>query len=426
MYGPPPGGRPVPPPPRSPLPPRPEPPPPAPEPTEVAEGAEAADAAEAQGRPRPSAPAKGERATVVVRMTGARRIANYFRKMVVKPDFFIEAGSVVNVIDREGARIGAGFYNPKSELALRMLGAEVEDDFLERRIKEAVGLRESMKIDATAWRVCHSEGDGLPGLVIDRYDDVYSIEIFSLGMLKLLPRIRNMFPKTYASADERTQELEGFTMPFERAPEGVVVREGNVQFRVDFTRGHKTGFFCDQRENRAYVAELSKGKDVLDLCCYTGGFAVSAAKAGANRVVGIDLDEDALETARQNARLNKVKVDFLHQDLFNYLRQVKERFDVVIVDPPKMAKMREELDDAKKAYFDMNFLAAKVVRPGGVLVSCSCTGLVQPDEFLRIVQSAGLERELRTFKVAGAGPDHPISSLYPEGQYLKVVYSRVV
>jgi len=344
--------------------------------------------------------------------------------MVVKPEVFIEAGSIVDVVDRTGANLGCGFYNPKSEITIRMIGAP-EDELIESRLRRAVEFRATLGIDANAYRVCHSEGDGLSGLVVDRYADVHSIEIFSLGMLKQLETIRKFFPNSFVQADARTQELEGFTLPAEKPPEGVVVQEQGVQFRVDFARGHKTGFFCDQRENRKAVAELARGKDLLDLCCYTGGFAVSAAKAGARRAIGIDMDEEALETARQNARLNKVKVDFFHQDIFNYLKQCKEKFDVVVLDPPKMAREAEDLPKARRGYNDMNALAARVVKPGGILISCSCTGLVGAEEFLQIVQRAS-ERELRTFRIAGAGPDHPISNLYPEGRYLKVIYSLVI
>ncbi len=370
-----------------------------------------------------TAPA-GSRPAVRLRVPGSRHHLFFFRKMVVKPETFIEAGTIVDVVDRGGAPIGCGFYNPKSEIALRMLGTP-EDDLIERRLRAAVAFRESLGIEADAYRVCHSEGDGLSGLVVDRYADVHSVELFSLGMLRQLDVIRKFFPKAFVQADERTQQLEGFTLPAQPPPEGVVVQEHGVQFRVDFARGHKTGFFCDQRENRRAVAALARGKDLLDLCCYTGGFSVSAAKAGARRVVGVDMDEAALETARQNARLNKVKVDFFHQDVFNYLKQCRERFDVVVLDPPKMAREREDLPKARRGYHDLNALASRVVRPGGILVTCSCTGLVSEQEFLQIVQQAS-ERELRTFRIAGAGPDHPVSSLYPEGRYLKVVYSVVV
>jgi len=369
-------------------------------------------------------PDAAPRPVIRLRVPGSRHHLFFFRKMVIKPETFIEAGTIVDVVDRGGATVGCGFYNPKSEIAVRMLGAP-EENLIEKRLETAVRFRESLKIDADAYRVCHSEGDGLSGLVVDRYAGVHSIEIFSLGMLKQLDVLKKFFPDAYVQADARTQELEGFKLPASKPPEGVVIQEHGVQFRVDFARGHKTGFFCDQRENRQAVAELSRGKDLLDLCCYTGGFAVSAAKAGARRVVGIDMDEEALETARQNARLNKVKVDFFHQDVFNYLKQCREKFDVVVLDPPKMAREAEDLPKARRGYHDMNALASRVVKPGGVLVSCSCTGLVQPEEFLQIVQRAS-ERELRTFRITGAGPDHPVSSLYPEGRYLKVLYSLVV
>ncbi|HLY10900.1 MAG TPA: class I SAM-dependent rRNA methyltransferase [Planctomycetota bacterium] len=370
-----------------------------------------------------SAPAT-PRPSVRLRVPGSRHHLFFFRKMVVKPEMFIDAGTIVDVVDRTGATVGCGFYNPKSEIAIRMLGA-AEEGLVEKRLKAAIAFRDSLGIASDAYRVCHSEGDGLSGLIVDRYGPVHSIEIFSLGMLKQLDVVRRVFPGAFVQADARTQELEGFTLAPEKPPEGVVIQEHGVQFRVDFARGHKTGFFCDQRENRKAVADLSRGKDLLDLCCYTGGFSVSAAKAGALRVVGVDMDEDALETARQNARLNRVKVDFFHQDVFNYLKQCREKFDVVVLDPPKMAREVEDLPKARRGYHDLNALASRVVKPGGILVSCSCTGLVPAEEFLQIVQRAS-ERELRTFRISGAGPDHPVSNLYPEGRYLKVLYSVVV
>jgi 23S rRNA (cytosine1962-C5)-methyltransferase len=364
------------------------------------------------------------RPAIRLRVPGDRKHLFFFRKMVVKPERFIEAGAIVDVVDRAGAPVGCGFYNPKSEVAVRMLG-QPEDNLIENRLRAAVAFRESLKIDADAYRLCHSEGDGLSGLVIDRYGEVHSVEIFSLGMLKQVDVVKALLPNVFVQADERTQTLEGFRLPASKPPEGVVIREHGVHYRVDFARGHKTGFFCDQRENRKMVAELARGKDLLDLCCYTGGFAVAAAKNGANRVVGVDMDEEALETARQNAKLNRVRVDFFHQDVFNYLKQSREKFDVVVLDPPKMTSDREEIPKAKRGYFDMNRLAARVVKPGGILVSCSCTGLVSEEVFVQIVQQA-CERELRTFRITGAGPDHPVSNLYPEGRYLKVVYSIVV
>lgn len=348
----------------------------------------------------------------------------YYRKMVRRSD--VEPGSLVEVFDRKGQAVGVGFYNPRSELAVRLLsGGDIE-----RTLREAIEFREkTLRLPEVtdAYRVCHGEGDGLPGLVVDRYGPVHAIELHALGFFRLLDRVRASFGNAFVRASEEIQRLEGFRLPVSAPPEGIVIREHELQYRIDFARGHKTGFFCDQRDNRRFLASLSSGRRVLDLCCYTGGFALSAARAGAERVTAVDLDEEVLDTARQNARLNRVKVEFLHADLFNYLRQARETFDLIVLDPPKMAASRDDLPRAKKSYFDMNYLALKVLPPGGILVSCSCSGLVSEEDFLGILRAAAREagRTLQVFRVAGAGPDHPVSSSYPEGRYLKTVFSQV-
>src|SRR5690242_276265 len=173
-----------------------------------------------------NAPASS-RPAIRLRVPGSRHHLFFFRKMVVKPEGFIEAGTIVDVLDRGGANLGCGFYNPKSEIAVRMLGAP-EENLIENRLRAAVAFRDSLKIEADAYRVCHSEGDGLSGLVVDRYAGLHSIEIFSLGMLKQLDVLRKFFPGAYVQADARTQELEGFTLPEEKPPEGVVVQEHGV------------------------------------------------------------------------------------------------------------------------------------------------------------------------------------------------------
>jgi len=346
----------------------------------------------------------------------------YYRKMVRRSD--VEPGSLVDVRDRAGKAVGVGYYNPRSELALRLLRKEDVAELM----RQAVAFREkTLRLPeiADAYRVFHAEADGIPGLVIDRLGPVHSIEVYTFGAFRLLEKVAGVFPRIFVRAPEEAERLEGFRVPPGAPPEGVIVREHGVQFRIDFARGHKTGFFCDQRDNRQVVAGLAKGRSVLDLCTYTGGFALAAARAEATRVVGVDLDEEALETARQNARLNRVKIEFRHADLFNYLRQVRETFEVIVLDPPKMAHDREDLGRAKKAYFDMNYLALKHLSPGGILVSCSCSGLVSNEDFLTIVRAAAREagREVGFFRMGGAGPDHPVSSLYPEGRYLKAVFS---
>lgn len=383
----------------------------------------------------------GPRPTVRLRVRGARGHLHFFQKMVHRPDAPIDPGTLVDVVDRDGAFVGRGFYNPRSTIAVRLLTTDpaepVGDDFFRSRLRAAVALRHDLlrlPEVTDAYRVCHAEGDGLSGLIVDRLGPVLSIELFSRGFFKLLEPVKGWllehFPgsRFHVRADAEIAEIEGFRPPAGEALQGVVVREHGLEFRIDFEHGHKTGFFCDQRDNRCAAGRLARGLEVLDLCTYTGGFAISAAKGGAKRVVAVDLDEKALEVARQNGRLNKVKVDFLHADLFNYLRQAREKFGFVILDPSKQAREPEDLPKARRGYHDMNALAMKALAPNGLLLSCSCSGLVGEEEFLNILRAAAqtVGRTLQIFFVTGAAPDHPVSGLFPEGRYLKAVFSRVM
>jgi 23S rRNA (cytosine1962-C5)-methyltransferase len=194
---------------------------------------------------------------------------------------------------------------------------------------------------------------------------------------------------------------------------------------------HKTGFFLDQRDNRLILSELCGGKRVLDICCNSGGFGVYAkARGGANEVIGLDLDEEAIELAKQNAKLNGASIRYIQADLFSWLRDVipnGERFDVVVLDPAKLTRDRESVDQALRKYCDMNRLALQVVSPGGILLTCSCTGLVSEADFLESLRRAAWQagRTIQIFKVSGAGPDHPFLLTVPEGRYLKAVFCRV-
>ncbi|HEY2787457.1 MAG TPA: class I SAM-dependent methyltransferase, partial [Fimbriiglobus sp.] len=211
-----------------------------------------------------------------------------------------------------------------------------------------------------------------------------------------------------------------------------IVTEHGLRFRVAPGSKHKTGFFLDQRDNRLSLSSFCGGKRVLDLCCNTGGFAINAkAKGGAADVTGVDLDEQALGLAAQNANLNQARVRFVQADLFAWLRDVLpngERWDVVVLDPAKMTRDREAVDEALRKYEDMNRLALKAVAPGGVFLTCSCTGLVSEADFLVMLKRAAFQagRQIQVFKIAGAAPDHPFLAHVPEGRYLKAVYCRVL
>ena len=367
-----------------------------------------------------------------------------FQKMVEKPVAKPKPGSLVDIVDNTGAWVGRGFYNGHSRIALRVLTADpdeaVDEAWFARKIRAAVALRRDLlKLDQTtdAWRVVHSEGDGISGLVVDRYGDLLVVEFFSAGPFRyrewIYSALSKEFPgcRFYSFSEEHVQKQESFDFRSPPAPEPSVITEHGLKFRASPGSGHKTGFFADQRDNREYLTRFTEGKRVLDICCNSGGFAIYAkARGGAEEVIGIDLDEEILEIAEKNARLNNTKVKFVQADLFPYLRDAHQRgeqFDVVILDPAKLTRDREQVIAALKKYNDMNKLAMQVVRPGGILLTCSCTGLVSEDEFLDMIRRAAFYagRTVQILKVTGAGADHPVMAHVKESRYLKAVFCRV-
>ena len=350
-----------------------------------------------------------------------------------------------------------GIYNPKSEVAVRLYswwGQWPDDAFWESKIRDAVSLRRDiLKLDKVtdAYRVLHGESDGTPGLVVDRYGDCLSAEVFSLGMYKRCEPILAMLAKELGTKHTLIQECpqfisqEGCSVANRASPElpsSVVINENGVKYRVHFGTGHKTGFFCDQRDNRHRLAQLCEGKSVLDLCCYTGGFSVQAAKAGnASEVTGVDLDAEPLATAKKNADINQTRVRFVQSDAFAFMRdmlRIGRQYDVVVLDPPKLIRSRLELEEGSHKHFDLNRLAIQLVKPGGILLTCSCAGLLDDESFHGIVRSAakatGFDdsgsplppRTLQILHSHGAAPDHPVVAHCPETGYLKSIWARVL
>ena len=367
-----------------------------------------------------------------------------FQKMVEKPAARIAPGSVVDVRDRSGQWVGRGFYNGHSRISLRLLTANPDEPidaaFFARKLTAAISLRrDTLKLDAAtdAYRLVHSEADGLSGLVIDRFGNTIVLEFFAAGMFKqraaILDGLKAHYPEArfYWFAEEHVGKQESFDCRPPEPPPPDVITEHGVKFRVAPGSKHKTGFFLDQRDNRRTLAAFCGGKRVLDLCCNSGGFSVYAKSlGGASEVVGVDLDETAIELAKQNARLNNAAVRYVQADLFPWLRDVVpngERFDVVVLDPAKLTRDRESVDLALKKYCDMNRLALMAVTPGGIFLTCSCTGLVGEADFLESVRRAAWQagRQLQVLKVSGAGSDHPFLMSVPEGRYLKAVFARV-
>jgi 23S rRNA (cytosine1962-C5)-methyltransferase len=384
-----------------------------------------------------------------------------YRKRIARFDASVRPGDLVAVCVERGTVFGYGLFNPRAEICVRLLrwGTEPPDQaFWTGQFSRAAALRRDLLgLDSVTdtYRLIHSEGDGLSGIVVDRFADVLSAEAFSLGMFQ---RGADLLQQLGALCGTRawvlrpgpaTLDQEAFEAPplqSAGAPATVTVQEYGTRFRVRFADGYKTGFFCDQRENRRRLAAYCGGKSVLDLCCYTGGFAVQAKKLGnAAEVTGVELDENPLELARENARLNQVRVNFVQSDAFAYMRDMLRngrQYDVVVLDPPKLIRTRDELEDGRRKHFDLNRLAMQLVRPGGLFLSCTCSGLLDDEEFFKLLHSAARQagplletsatakphhapRTMQILGKTGAAPDHPIASNCPETEYLRAVWMRL-
>jgi 23S rRNA (cytosine1962-C5)-methyltransferase len=410
---------------------------------------------------RPLIPESFDDLPTVLAKTGAAHPYLY-RKRIDRFDASARPGDLVAVrLDRRTV-VGYGHFNPRAEMTVRMLswGSEPPGEaFWEDRLATAVALRRDLlKLDAVtdAYRLIHAEGDGLSGMVVDKLGDVLSAEAFSLGMYQrsadLLERLAK---RTGASAwivrpgpaTMAQEAFEGSVLRSDTAPAAVTIQEYGTRFRVFFEGGHKTGFFCDQRENRRRLAGYCAGKSVLDLCCYTGGFALQAKKLGnAADVTGVDLDEEPIRLARENAGLNQARINFVTSDVFAYMRDMlrnHRQYDVVVLDPPKLIRSRDEFDEGRAKHFDLNRLAMQLVRPGGLLLSCTCSGLLDEAEFLKLLRSAARQagpvgdstsqgrplheaRSLQILEKTGAAADHPVASNCPEGEYLRAIWMRVL
>lgn len=363
---------------------------------------------------------------------------------VVKPDQKVRGGAVVDIIERSGQWIGRGFYNGHARIALRVLTTRrdesIDDAFFTRRLARAIELRQQLGIVGVtnAYRLVHSEGDGLSGLVVDRFGDQLVVEYFAAGMYRFRPVIERLLQERFPSArsyfymEEHLQKQESIDVRSPEPPTGTLtIQEHGLSFLVTPGSKQKTGFFADQRDNRRALADLTRGGRVLDLCCSTGGFAIYARTlGGAAAVTGIDLDEPAIAIAQRNAALNHAQIDWQRADIYSWLRAAAaagQRYDVVVLDPARQTRDPRELDAALGRYIDMNKLAMAVTAPGGLLLSCSCSGLVREEDFLEVIRraAASVGREAQIFRLSGAAPDHPFLAHALESRYLKAAWMRV-
>lgn len=373
-----------------------------------------------------------------------------FSGALQQPPHWIEAGGLVDVKSATGQFVARGYYNPQTDIAIRILtrdsSEEIDADFLRRRVRQAVELRHVFDPDITnAFRLINAEGDGMPGLVVDRYAEVLVAQIHTLGMERLRPLLvealltgtdtRGILMRNDGQARQREGlEMEEPGVVAGAVPTQVTIRENNVLFTVDPWAGQKTGFFLDQRDKREALRKYTYGARVLNCFSYTGGFSVYAALTSpATQVVSIDISAPAIEFARQHFVLNGLDPghhEFRIANVFDYLEEARlsnERFDVVVLDPPAFARTQSARANALKAYRRLNLLGMQVLRPGGILLTCSCSGAVGMDDLLGVLAQSGqrLGRSIQLLESYSHGVDHPVHLAMPETSYLKAVFCRV-
>jgi 23S rRNA (cytosine1962-C5)-methyltransferase len=357
------------------------------------------------------------------------------------------AGDTVEVHSASGEFLALAAYSPKSQIVARVWDWKkrvIDGAFFYDRVKQAVQQRRALldAQDTDAVRLVNGESDGLPGMVADRYADTIVMQLSSAGADRWREAIADALMEVSGAArlwersDAEVRKLEGLPAAIgplrgRREPTRVALTENGLTFHVDLEHGHKTGFYLDQRDNRRLVRMLASGRDVLDGFCYTGGFAVNAAAGGARSVLAVDSSAEALELARGNAGINAVTgVNWVEGDVFLLLRKFRDErrtFDLVVLDPPKFAPTAAHVAKAARAYKDINLLAFKLLRPGGILVTFSCSGGVSADLFQKIVAGSALDAGVQAQIIdrLGPGADHPVALNFPEGDYLKGLLCRL-
>lgn len=369
----------------------------------------------------------------------------------------VGSGDVCVAVSEKGRYLATGFYNAGSKLRFRMLSVNandrVDEAFWKRKIRWAIQYRQRvMGSDFRCCRILFGDADGFPGLTVDRYEDVLSVEIFCLGtelrkeqiytqLLDVFDEIGEPISSVRERSEGRLRQLEGLEdcSGFVRLPgraltekNEVIITENGIRYAVDVAEGQKTGYFLDQKYNRAAAAKLARGLRVLDCCTHTGGFALNCAAAGAASVLGIDVSEAAVEQCRKNAALNEFEtVRFETHDVFDFLRDTLEKgekpWDLIVLDPPAFTKSRSTVRNAGKGYTELNYLAMRLLPRGGYLVTCSCSRFMTPDLFLQCVSDAALQAgvTLRLIEKRGASPDHPVKIGAPDTEYLKCLIFQV-
>lgn len=360
-------------------------------------------------------------------------------------------GADINIYDCNNNFLAVAAYSPNSQIRARVWSfnkdEKIDKDFFKTKILKAYEARKLM-LEVTAMSACRiiaAESDSIPGLIVDMYNNYLVLEVLSAGtefhLKEIVAALREVFPEhnIYERSDVEVRKKEGLELRKgvifgENPPTEIEITENeNMKLLVDIENGHKTGYYLDQRDNRAALAKYCKGKSVLNCFSYTGGFSLYALKGRALKVANVDVSQRALDTAKRNIVLNHLdpgRVKFIKEDVFKFLRNEKaknNKYDVIVLDPPKFAESRGQLDKACRGYKDINMLAASIINPGGYLMTYSCSGHMTPDLFQKVVADAILDanREGQIVEYLQQASDHPISTAYPEGLYLKGLVVRI-
>jgi 23S rRNA (cytosine1962-C5)-methyltransferase len=360
-------------------------------------------------------------------------------------------GADIEILSSDGTYLATGSYSPNSQIRARVWTFDreqsVNHSFFVARISEAAKARELMlkETGMSACRLVDAESDGLPGLIIDRYNSFLVLEVLSAGaeyhLKDIVSALRELYPEysIYERSDVDVRSKEGLeprkgVIHGEEPPEELAITEnGGMQILVNIPEGHKTGYYLDQRDNRAALAKYCCGKSVLNCFSYTGGFSLYALKGRARSVANVDVSQRALDIAKKNIVLNHLdpgRVKFIREDVFSFLRKEKKlghTYDVIVLDPPKFAESRSQLEKACRGYKDINMIAASILNPGGYLMTYSCSGHMSPDLFQKVVADALLDagREGQIVEFLTQASDHPVALPYPEALYLKGLVVRV-
>jgi 23S rRNA (cytosine1962-C5)-methyltransferase len=375
---------------------------------------------------------------------------------VINKDNNISNGEIVDVINEKNKYLGSGFYNDFSKIKVRIISRNTNDEFDEnffrRRIEYAWNYRKVvMGNDLNCCRIIFGEADFLPGLTVDKYNDILVVQILCLGIdirkNVILPLIIDVLKKDnidikgiYEREDVAIRDLEGLNqfkgwfnygkeLPIETK---TLIEENGIKYLVDFENGQKTGYFLDQKYNRLLVRKMSKGLNVLDCCTHVGSFAMNAYLGGANNVVAMDISEKALEDAKNNFKLNNIDIETRCGDVFDVLKDISlkknKEFNFIILDPPAFTKSRKTISTALKGYEEINYLAMKALPRGGFLATASCSHFASVNDFKKAIYNASIKAEvnLKEISFTGASPDHPILVGVPETEYLKFIIYQVV